>query len=178
VYVLWSLKQGGYYGAPAVHVYSVKEDAAPVQEYTVTFNADGKISQTTVKAGDKAAQPADPYKAGYVFDGWRAGGADGPSYDFNAPVVADLTLFAGFYPENSVMINVTSSASVAKLGGGQNILTITVTEIYSDNRTIVLTETYTIVNNAASLYKVEPYIVYVDTKGNTQVRECYIMPIF
>jgi hypothetical protein len=34
-----------------------------------------------------------------------------------------------------------------------------------------VTATFTIANNAADTYQVGSYQVYVDTKGNTQVRE-------
>ena len=34
---------------------------------------------------------------------------------------------------------------------------------------------YSIKNNSAGTYVVGPYEVYVDTKGNTQVRECYMV---
>jgi len=34
---------------------------------------------------------------------------------------------------------------------------------------------FTIANNSAGTYGVGGYKVYVDTKGNTQIRECYIV---
>jgi hypothetical protein len=67
------------------------------------------------------------------------------------------------------------SAYVTKINGNQNELTITVTELYYDASTKPITKTFTINNNAAGTYAVGPYQVYVDTKGNTQIRECYIV---
>ncbi len=43
-----------------------------------------------------------------------------------------------------------------------------------DGSTTTVTKTFTIKNNAAGTYKVGEHKVYVDTKGNTQVREISI----
>lgn len=70
----------------------------------------------------------------------------------------------------------TPVATVEKLKGNQNRLTVNVTELYSDGSTEeAFTEEILISNNAANVYKVGPYKVYVDTKGNDQIRECYIV---
>ena len=66
-------------------------------------------------------------------------------------------------------------ANVEKLQGNQNRLTITVTELYPDGRENVITEVFMIPNNAAGTFQVGEYQVYVDTKGNIQIRECYIV---
>ena len=67
------------------------------------------------------------------------------------------------------------SASVEKLNGNQNRLAITITELYPDGMENVITETFLIPNNAAGTYEVGGYSVYVDTKGNIQIRACYIV---
>ena len=77
--------------------------------------------------------------------------------------------------EEVTLIDVNAEAKVTKLAGSQNELTITVTEIYSDGTEIVITKTLKIDNNAAGIYDVGEYKVYVDTKGNTQIRACYIV---
>jgi hypothetical protein len=70
---------------------------------------------------------------------------------------------------------VAASASVEKQNGNKNDLTITITGKYSDGTTKVIAEkTFSIDNNAAGTYDVGGYSVYVDTKGNNQIRECYI----
>ena len=66
-------------------------------------------------------------------------------------------------------------ASVEHLTGNQNKLTITVTEILADGTKKEYSDNFTIDNNAAGTYTVGPYSVYVDTKGNDQIRECYIV---
>ena len=78
--------------------------------------------------------------------------------------------------------NVKVDASVKQLNGNKNDLTITVTETYvgffggQEIVSVVETvKTFSINNNAAGTYEVGEYKVYVDTKGNTQIRECYIV---
>lgn len=40
------------------------------KRYTVTFNVNGEISTTTVRANDKPIYPSDPTKSNSVFSGW------------------------------------------------------------------------------------------------------------
>ena len=75
----------------------------------------------------------------------------------------------------ATLVDATPSASVKKLNGNKNDLTITVTETYSDGSINEITETFSINNNAAALYAVGAYAVYIDTKGNDQIRQCYIV---
>ena len=72
-------------------------------------------------------------------------------------------------------IGATPAASVNKMSGNQNELTITVTELYADGSENAITTTLKISNNAAGTYEVGKYDVYVDTKGNDQIRDCYIV---
>ena len=62
------------------------------------------------------------------------------------------------------------SAEVDKLNGNQNKLWITIVDTNGS-----ITESFMIANNAAGTYIVGNYEVYVDTKGNTQIRECYFV---
>jgi len=73
-----------------------------------------------------------------------------------------------------VAARATATASVKKLKGNKNELTITVTGEPVCGEINVYTETFTIHNNAAGTYTVGNYKVYVNTKGNVQIRECYI----
>ena len=73
------------------------------------------------------------------------------------------------------LIDATPSAVVEKLNGNKNNLTVTVIEDYDDGEIRVYEKTFSIDNNAAGTYQVGPYKVYVDTKGNTQIRACYIV---
>ena len=61
--------------------------------HTVSFNTQGgnEIASQTVRDQDAATEPADPERSGYIFVGWTL---NGKSYDFNTPVVSDITLTA------------------------------------------------------------------------------------
>ena len=61
------------------------------------------------------------------------------------------------------------------LPAGDQNGTVTITERYSDGTVKTITETFSINNNAADIYTVGTYRVFVDTKGNDQIRECRIM---
>jgi hypothetical protein len=72
-------------------------------------------------------------------------------------------------------LDVIPSAWVEKLNGNKNNLYITVVEQYPNGAETVFEAKFSIDNNAAATYQVGPYFVYVDTKGNIQIRECYIV---
>ena len=91
-------------------------------------------------------------------------GAQSPGDNQNAnPVVNDVTL-VGSAP----------SASLKK-NGSKNDLTIIVTETFSDGSSRTITSTISVGNNATGLYRVGAYTVYMDIKGNNQIRRCYIV---
>jgi len=93
-------------------------------------------------------------------------------------VVADVTLNAYEFRFIEVLppfVGATASAFVTKQNGNKNDLTITVTELYADGSENLITETFSIDNNEAGTYEVGGYKVYVDTKGNDQIRACYIV---
>jgi predicted acyl esterase len=73
------------------------------------------------------------------------------------------------------LVELVSVASIKKLNGNKNELTIIITETYEDSVEKVLTKTFTIDNNAANTYAIDRYQVFVDTKGNDQIRACYIL---
>jgi hypothetical protein len=69
-------------------------------------------------------------------------------------------------------------AFVKKLNGNKNELTIVVFELYGNGDVMnVIEQKFSIDNNAAGTYAVGKYFVYVDTKGNTQVRECCFVDV-
>ena len=79
--------------------------------------------------------------------------------------------------EGSVVYPIAAEATayVIKLNGNKNDLYIIVTEYFSDGSTNEIKVMFKINNNAADVYKIGDYFVYVDTKGNTQIRACYIV---
>lgn len=86
-----------YYG------HWLDDDPIPTS-YTVTFNSNGgsAVLPQEVDSGDMATAPDDPTREGYLFVEWRLGSADGPEYDFTAPVESDLTLFAYWQLDESM----------------------------------------------------------------------------
>ena len=97
---------------------------------------------------------------------------------------ADIVNVAGSFIGNGYDValvavmptEVLADAWVEKLNGNKNNLFITVTELYPNGaQPIVYEAKISIDNNAAGTYQVGPYKVYVDTKGNTQIRACYIV---
>lgn len=63
------------------------------ENLTVAFDSDGgtPVDSQNVLSGDKADKPNDPTKDGYTFNGWTL---DGREYDFDAPVIDNITLVA------------------------------------------------------------------------------------
>ncbi|MCL2173558.1 MAG: hypothetical protein FWB84_08010 [Candidatus Bathyarchaeota archaeon] len=74
-----------------------------------------------------------------------------------------------------IVVSVSAAANVQWVNGPQNMLFITVTETLSDGTTRTIEWNGLINNNAAGAYNVGDYQVFVNTKGNTQIRECYIV---
>ena len=144
--------------------------------HTVTFDFNDGLTEALaleVIEGWTVDRPAVPAREGYLFLGWFEEGAE-EAFNFDAAIVGDIALIA-MWEETPVVVGVSLSASVEKLNGNKNNLTITVTELYSDGSENIITKTFSIDNNAAGNYDVGDYMIYVDTKGNDQIRDCRIM---
>ncbi|MDR1992706.1 MAG: InlB B-repeat-containing protein, partial [Nitrososphaerota archaeon] len=148
-------------------------DKVPVV-YMVTFDSNGgsAVDSQAVEENTKAVQPANPNKVGSEFVEWQLNGV---AFDFGTAITEDITLVASWKKSPITVVSATPTASVEKLNGNKNNLTITITEKLSDGTTNTITKTFSINNNAADTYTVSNYRVYVDTKGNTQIRACYII---
>lgn len=74
--------------------------------HTVTFDAANGSKPDTVKVedGKTVTKPKDPTREGYTFQGWTSGGK---TYDFDAPVTADITLTAQWEKNKPVTHTVT-----------------------------------------------------------------------
>lgn len=85
-------------------------------KYTVTFNMSGVgtvvPAPQTVKKGDLAEQPTDPYEEDMIFLGWYADDAYSEEYDFTAPVESDITVYARWkIVEYTVVFNMNGHGS-------------------------------------------------------------------
>jgi len=89
----WFVGEDEYDFASAVTADVTVKAKWTINEYTVSFDADGGsvVDSLTVKHGEAAAKPADPTKEGYTFAGWFAGDA---AYVFDTAVTADVALKA------------------------------------------------------------------------------------
>ncbi|WP_042463936.1 InlB B-repeat-containing protein [Neobacillus dielmonensis] len=157
-----------------VMLHNVRVDASE-RNHVVTFDTNGgsAVASQVVNEGGKIVQPEDPTRSGYLFGGWFSDAKLETPWNFDMPVTTDMTLYAGW--KKIVVLSATPSASVEQLGDNKNKLTIKISEALSDGSTNVISETFSIRNNAADTYKVDKYKVYVNTKGNTQIRECYFV---
>jgi len=79
------------------------------------------------------------------------------------------------YDTETYIVSATPSAFVTVRPGNTNDLTITVTERYSNGTVVTFTETFSIRNNAEDTYTVNGYRVFVNTKGNDQIRAINIV---
>ncbi|QIK69438.1 InlB B-repeat-containing protein [Erysipelothrix sp. HDW6C] len=83
-----------------VSIYVGEETTTPepIQTYTVQFNSHGGsdvASITNVESGSKIAQPSNPSRVGYNFEGWYQSENYELTWDFESDsVVADTTLHA------------------------------------------------------------------------------------
>jgi carboxylesterase type B len=103
-------------------------------------------------------------------DSYMVDGVRNEDIDLLMPVTREYPLLFA-----AQIYSVTPTASVKKLNGNKNELTITINEELVCGNINVYTETFTIQDNSAGTYPVGNYNVYVSTQGNSQIRENYIV---
>jgi acetylornithine deacetylase/succinyl-diaminopimelate desuccinylase-like protein len=131
--------------------------------------ADSKTDLYTVNPTYLASNP-DPFPERGAIEqrGFFLLGDGLKNAEFSSPDAVYVTV-------PNAVIDAEPSAVVEKVHGDTNELTITVDETHIDGSESAVTDTFTIDNNAAGTYTVGDYEVYVDTKGNTQVRTIFIV---
>ncbi|MET7749055.1 M20/M25/M40 family metallo-hydrolase [Micromonospora sp. NPDC005367] len=131
--------------------------------------ADSKTDLYTVNP-DYLASNSDPFpERGAVEQrGFFLFGDGQKNAEFSSPDAVYVTVA-------NAVVDAKPSAVMKKLKGNDNELTVTVTQTHVDGSESAQTATFTINNNAAGTYTVGDYKVYVDTKGNTQVRSIHIV---
>ena len=72
------------------------------EKFTVSFNSNGgsSVASQTVNAGEKVTKPTDPTKANFIFAGWYCDADLIEAYDFNTPVLSNITLYAKWTAES------------------------------------------------------------------------------
>ena len=65
-----------------------------IEVFTITIDLQNGDDPTTIEAvaGQPIAQPEDPVRQGFIFDGWFT--LDGIRWDFDDPIIEDITLVA------------------------------------------------------------------------------------
>ncbi|MCM3762344.1 endo-1,4-beta-xylanase [Alkalihalobacillus oceani] len=153
--------------APVKHLVSERDASIPV-------TADVPDGSTAVLEKDGVSVASSPFVNGEALI--SVAGSDVDAEANYAVVAYDGSELLGAVILPVVTLDsATPGATVERLNGNQNRLTVTVTEVYSDGLTETFSEEVLIRNNAEDIYQVGPYKVYVDTKGNGQIRECYIV---
>ncbi|MBQ1334745.1 MAG: InlB B-repeat-containing protein, partial [Clostridia bacterium] len=68
--------------------------------HTVTFDSHGgtAVPSQDLRHGEKAVRPADPTRAGWVFDDWYKNETYTAKFNFDAPVTDDMRAFARWLP--------------------------------------------------------------------------------
>ena len=134
-----------------------------------TVLADSKTDLYTVNP-EFLESNADPFpERGAVEErGFFVLGDGHKDAEFSSPGAVYVTV-------DNAVVDAEPSAVVKKLKGSTNELTITVTETRVDGTVTTVTETFTIRNNSSGTYTVGDHEVFVDTKGNTQVRTIRIV---
>ncbi|MFF4879689.1 M20/M25/M40 family metallo-hydrolase [Micromonospora sp. NPDC000668] len=131
--------------------------------------ADSKTDLYTVNPTYLASNP-DPFPGRGAIEqrGFFTFGDGQKNAEFSSPDAVYVTVA-------NAVTDAKPSAVVKKLKGNKNELTITVNQTHIDGSESPVTTTFTIDNNAAGTYTVGDYKVYVETKGNTQVRSISIV---
>jgi hypothetical protein len=74
-----------------------------------------------------------------------------------------------------ILVSATPFATVYRLNGNQNQLTVTVTLLFSDKSEEVIEETILIDNNSDVIVEVGDFEVFISRRGNDQIREIFII---
>jgi len=92
----------------------------PQQQYTVIFDSDGgtAVKPQSIQENATVTEPAAPIKEGYVFTGWYVNDV---LYDFDTPVISNITLKAGWAEEGRVATPSPSIASGSKVKAGTKL---------------------------------------------------------
>jgi uncharacterized repeat protein (TIGR02543 family) len=75
--------------------YDIAYTATP-ESFVVNFDSNGgsAVDYQLIESGQKANKPSNPTRAGYKFVSWFTDAEYTTAYDFDAPVVEDVTLYA------------------------------------------------------------------------------------
>ena len=90
-------------GADGKPVYTILTVYYDLDFHTLTFDAKGgtETGSIIVRHGNTVAKPEDPKRSGYRFNGWFDDEKCREKHDFDAPLVEDATVYAGWTKRSS-----------------------------------------------------------------------------
>ena len=155
--------------------FSSVERIVSKRDANIPVKADVTDGSKAVLKKDGVSVASERFVAGEAIISVKGSDVDGDA-NYAVVIYDDSEILGAEILPVVTVDSATPTATVEKLKGNQNRLTVIVTELYSDGSTEeAFTEEILISNNAADVYQVGPYKVYVDTKGNDQIRDCYIV---
>ena len=92
-----------YPGADGKPVYTILTVYYDLDFHTLTFDAKGgtETGSIIVRHGNTVAKPEDPKRSGYRFNGWFDDETCREKHDFDAPLVENATVYAGWTKRSS-----------------------------------------------------------------------------
>ena len=138
--------------APGVNYtqdFVIMVNAQAVQRYTVTFVSNGgtAVAPQTVEENGFAMQPPAPIRNGYLFTGWYLDAVCTWRFDFNMPIVSNMTLYAGWQETGGGDSSGGGSSSGGSSSGSQTEITTnpdgsTTTTVTKPNGAVTETTVY------------------------------------
>lgn len=164
-----------------------------INQYTVTFNMNGKGANTTSKVNynSKVTKPANPTATGYTFGEWYTDSGCTKVFDFNTAITGNTTLYAKWNPlQYTVSFKYKTgrtAAPDAKVNHGNKVTkpaqTLTngvmIKDWYTDANLTKLYDFNTSVTNNITLYAKSAYYYKIqfykhDTNGaENPISTCY-----
>ena len=104
--------------------------------YEIVFdpNNGDEPSRYSVEEGKTVAEPTNPIKEGFTFEGWLLNGVE---YDFNKPVTSNITLVAKWA---TIQYTITIAGEGVTVKNGEDIIASGTTVDYDTILTIILSE--------------------------------------
>ena len=100
--LVWYLDDEEYdFEKPLTEDVRLEGKYVKVETVTVKFNSNGgtKVDNQKVKKGEKAIEPKNITKYGFIFDGWYI---NSKKYDFDTPVTKGITLYAKWSEDTNI----------------------------------------------------------------------------
>lgn len=115
-------------------------------DYTVTFDLNylgaAAAEKIGVNDGEPVAEPKDPERSGFMFDGWHTDASCTFIYNFNTPVTSDITLYAKWLDNSKTYYTVTFDLNYknAPASGTQSVVSGEKVAKPTQNPTFIATE--------------------------------------